>query len=239
MIKRILTTLLVGVLLSSMLAAQSSPEQSQGKREKKKRISKRQMKADAEAALKHQLDSLAQVVATLKAGNQAGKPAKTDSAKFYTDTIINWLPIEKGVKLQTQEHKKILVYVYAKWCKWCKLTEDSVFKHKEIAHYINQNYIPVSLHCEDREPHFFKGMQFNYQPDVKRNIHELSLYLLNNKQTYPGFVILDTDGNILDTETGYMDPAYLEMYLNYYATNAYLKMDIKSFDQEFGGKIKY
>ncbi|MFN8308599.1 MAG: thioredoxin family protein [Chitinophagales bacterium] len=228
--KVVLAALLIMVLPFAILAGDSSRKKS-----KKKKKSKTEQLA-AEKEMQHRLDSLSKVVEQLQ------KPVSTGTSpaeEAYADTVIQWNTIEKGMKLQTQNHKKVLVYVHAKWCKWCKLSDDSVFTNKEIAHYINQQYNPVFLNCEDPQPLFFKGQQFNFLSDPKKNVNELALYFLNNKQTYPGYVIIDSDGSILNSETGYMEPAYMEMYLNYYATNAYVNSDIEHFDKSFKGKIKY
>lgn len=75
--------------------------------------------------------------------------AQIDSSLLYTDTTIKWMTIEEGIARQQKTNAKLLIYVYASWCRWCKAL-DTVFANKEIAHYLNQQFIPVKFNAETK-----------------------------------------------------------------------------------------
>jgi thioredoxin-related protein len=161
-----------------------------------------------------------------------------DTTEIDSDTIVNWYSIESAMELQKATGKKIFIEVYATWCKWCRAMDDSVFRHKEIAHYLNQNYIAVKFNCESRLSVFFKGKEYRYLSGKNEHVHELALYLNNNKQSYPSFAILNVDGNMLSMKQGYLDLIAFENYLNFYGSNAYIEVPYQEFEARFAGRIR-
>jgi len=160
-----------------------------------------------------------------------------DSFFLYTDTTIQWLTIEEGLARQQKTNAKLLVYVYAQWCKWCKAM-DTVFAHKEIAHYINQQFIPVKFNAETKTAVSYRGQTYRFLPDMKDFVHELTLTLLNGKQSYPGFVVINENTFKVDVSNGFMDAIRFENYLNYYGSNAYKHSSYDVFNHDFHGRVK-
>ena len=74
--------------------------------------------------------------------------ARFDSSIYYTDTIIKWMSFEEAVAAQKKNPKKICMDIYATWCRWCKLSDSVLFKNREIAHFMNQNYYAVRFNAE-------------------------------------------------------------------------------------------
>lgn len=151
-----------------------------------------------------------------------------------TDTTVRWLSIEQALTLQQKAPKKIFIEVYASWCKWCKAME-AVYKHPAIASYLNAEFYPVRLNCESREEIIFKNEKFKLKYTDNGPVHELALYLLNNKETYPGHVIFNEELNLITTRTGYMDTILTENVLYYYGTNAFKELSFTEFEQQFNG----
>lgn len=162
-----------------------------------------------------------------------------DSSVFYTDTVIKWMTIEEAEKAQILSPKKIFVCIYANWCKWCRVQDSLGYKNREIAHFINQHYYPVRFNAETRTPVTFKGMQYFFEKDETIFAHQLTTYLLNGRLSYPGSVFIDEQMKVISSKNGYLEPAYFESMLNYYAHSAYKKMSFYDFDFEFEGKIKH
>ncbi len=163
--------------------------------------------------------------------------AEIDSSIYYTDTIIHWLSIEEAMLLQKKEPKKIFMNVYVNWCRWCRQMKDSVFTNREIAHYINQHFYPVRFNAEQKETAQFKGRDYKFINEGDYHVHELSLFLLNYRQSYPGFVVFNEEGNVIHIRTSTMDVYLTESLLNYYGSNAYQSTSFPKFEEEFSGKI--
>ena len=137
-----------------------------------------------------------------------------DSSQFYTDTVIKWMTIEEAESAQRKNPKKILVNVYAKWCRWCKVEDSASYKNREIAHYINQTFYAVKYNAESKAPVEFKGVRFGFIDDENIYVNEFTRYLLNGKLSYPGTVFINEQGNLISSKNGYMDAYYLEAVLH-------------------------
>ncbi|MFN8288197.1 MAG: DUF255 domain-containing protein [Chitinophagales bacterium] len=155
----------------------------------------------------------------------------------YTDTVIQWMSIEEAMARQKLQPRKIFIEVYASWCGWCKKSE-SVFANAEIAHYINQNYYPVKFNCETKTPVVFKGRSYPFINEGNFHVNEFALFLLNYKQSYPGFVFLNEEANVVGMRNGFIDEIMLENLANYYGSNAYREMPFNEFEDTFVGKVK-
>ncbi|HRG89202.1 MAG TPA: DUF255 domain-containing protein, partial [Chitinophagales bacterium] len=46
---------------------------------------------------------------------------------------IKWMTIEEAEAAQKTNPKKILLHVYARWCRWCKLQDSLTYHNPEIA----------------------------------------------------------------------------------------------------------
>ena len=160
-----------------------------------------------------------------------------DSSIYYKDTVIQWMTIEQALAAQKKNPKKIYVNIYANWCKWCKMSDQLVFRNREIAHYTNQHFYPVKFNCEHKEPLYFKDRKYTFINEEHLYVHEFSLFLLNRMQSYPGTVIINEDGNVVTVKTGYMTPGYTEDFLNFYGSDSYKTMSFSDFQDDFFGKV--
>ena len=163
--------------------------------------------------------------------------ARIDSSLYYIDAIIKWLTIEEGMTRQQKTKAILVVYVYASWCRWCEAM-DSVFANKEIAHYLNQQFIPIKFNAETKTAINYRGKVYKFLLSMDDFVHELTLLLLNNKQSYPGFVVFDETGKTVDVENGYMDAIRFENYLNYHDSNVYKYSSFDDFYYDFQGSVK-
>ena len=176
------------------------------------------------------------VVSDAQSKAPAAKP-RVDSSLLYTDTVIKWMTIEEAEAAQSKNPKKILVNVYAKWCRWCKVEDSASYRNREIAHYINQTFYPVKYNAESKAPVEFKGVRFGFIDDENIYVNEFTRYLLNGKLSYPGTVFINEQGNLIASKNGYMDAYYLEAVLHYYGSGAYRKMSYADFEADFEGKV--
>ena len=161
--------------------------------------------------------------------------SNAEPAHSYRDTVIKWMTIEEAELAQKKNPKKILVSVYATWCRWCKLEDSASFRHKEIAHYINQNFYPVKFNAESKAPLVFKGVRYNFINEENRYVHEFAQYVLKGKLSYPGIAFINETGYLIDAMNGYMDAYYMEAVLNYYGSSAYKTMKYREYECVFEG----
>jgi thioredoxin-related protein len=172
------------------------------------------------------------------AGGDATSAPKNDSLITANYSSIKWMTLEQAQEAQKKNPKKILMNIYATWCRWCKLEDSLAFRNVEIANYINDNFYAVKFNAETKGTVTFKGKPFSFIKDENYFVNELTPYLLNGKMSYPGLVIFDESANVVSVRNGYIEPVYLELVLNYYASNSYKEMKLEEFDDEFIGKIQ-
>ncbi len=168
----------------------------------------------------------------------AATASSNTAVPIHNNTQIKWMTIEQAEAAQKVKPKKILVSVYATWCRWCRLEDSLTFRNTEIANYINDNFYPVRFNAETREAVNYKGVKYIFNNDQSKWVHGFATYLLNGKMSYPGIAYLDEKGNLISASNGYMDAYYLEAVLNYYGTNAYKGMTYRDFEADFEGKIE-
>ena len=105
------------------------------------------------------------LVSTLSFGDEKGIFSKE----------INWYSWEEGLKLAKSSKKLILLDIYADWCHWCNVMENTTYRNKEVIKLINKYYIPIRVNSE-------------LYPEIN---------LKYNQGGLPSTVILDWNGNII------------------------------------------
>ncbi|MBP6730984.1 MAG: DUF255 domain-containing protein [Chitinophagales bacterium] len=158
-------------------------------------------------------------------------------AAFNNDTIIKWMTIEQAEAAQKVNPKKVLVCVYATWCRWCRLEDSLTLKNAEIARYINANFYPVRFNAECRTTVTYKGVKYAFISDQNKWVNEFTNYCLNGKLSYPALAFFDEAGRLVNARNGYMDAYSLEPLLSYYGTNSYKQIGYKEYESDFEGKI--
>ncbi len=88
---------------------------------------------------------------------------------------IRWYSFEEGLKLAKEQKKLVLLDIYAKWCHWCNVMENTTYRNKAVIKIIKKYYIPVRVDADQR-------------PDINKKYNQGGL---------PSTVILTPDGEIV------------------------------------------
>ena len=86
--------------------------------------------------------------------------------------------------LAKQEGKALFIDVYASWCAPCKMMENEVFSDSLVGQYMDEYFVSIRVDAEAGTPAVVR------QYDVK---------------AYPTLIILDSEGNLLSMQEGFMD----------------------------------
>ncbi|MBL7925852.1 MAG: DUF255 domain-containing protein [Bacteroidia bacterium] len=138
----------------------------------------------------------------------------------HTGQKIKWLTFEQAIAANEKAPKKIFIDIYTDWCGWCKKMDASTFMNDEVANYMNTYYYAVKYNAESKDTVVYKGHNFVYVPERKANA--LALSLLNEKMSYPTFVVMDEKVQLLSPIPGYQTPEQLMPILKYFGSNIYL-----------------
>ena len=138
---------------------------------------------------------------------------------------INWMSFEEAVKLNETNPKKIFIDVYTDWCGWCKKMDQTTFADKDVVTYMNENFYAVKFDAEQTGPIEFNGYTFvNKTPNgARKGTHELAQALLQGKMSYPSYVFMSENNQLITTVPGYVE-AYNFLYiLKYIGSDAFKK----------------
>lgn len=149
---------------------------------------------------------------------------------------INWMSFEEAVQAGEKNPKKIFIDVYTNWCGWCKRMDATTFKDSSVVRYMNSNYYAVKLNAETRDTIRFRDKVFTYKAEYKSN--ELAASLLNGQMSYPSFVFLDENFNMLSPLPGYQTVPQLQEVMQYFGENIYRSRSWEDYHQSAGAVQK-
>ncbi len=150
----------------------------------------------------------------------------------FSQAEVNWTTIDKAVDATKTTNKKfILVDLYTDWCGWCKKMDENTLTDPGIVASLNENFTAVKFNAEIPEPVVFNGKTYSFTKTGSRGANQLALDLgtVGGKLGYPTLVVLDANGNKLQTFPGYKDVETLNTILNYFKTGVYKTMDFQQF----------
>lgn len=145
------------------------------------------------------------------------------NAQTTTNNKINWMSFEEAVKLNETKPKKIFIDVFTDWCGWCTKMDQTTFVDKDVVAYMNENFYAVKFNAEQTEPIEFSGYTFtNKSPNgARKGTHELAQALLQGKMSYPSYVFMSENNQLITVVPGYIE-AYNFLYiLKYIGSDAF------------------
>tara|TARA_R110001592_G_scaffold24627_4_gene94669 strand:- start:3327 stop:3812 length:486 start_codon:yes stop_codon:yes gene_type:complete len=122
-------------------------------------------------------------------------------------------------KLQQQNSKPIVVFIYTDWCKICHGMKKKTFKNEGIISVLNDHFYFVNLNAEDKNNITFLGKAFVYKPSgTTSGMHELAKELgsIDGKISYPTTTILNSDFEIDVQVNGYANSNKMSTVLKKY-----------------------
>jgi thioredoxin-related protein len=132
---------------------------------------------------------------------------------------FNWKSMEEARELAQQDGKKVLIYANAVWCTYCKKQEKEVFSQQNVQELTNEHFYTVWLDIESEEKLIFRGEEVS-QRDFARAMRITGT---------PTFIFLDSEGEIIAGQPGFIpEDLYLQI-LRFVGTNAYLDQSFEEF----------
>ena len=150
---------------------------------------------------------------------------------FCNAQKINWMTFEEAVKLNETAPKKIFIDVFTDWCGWCKRMDQTTFIDKDVVEYMNENYYAVKLDAEMSDTIVFAGYTFVNEGsrNGRKGTHQLAATLLQGNMSYPSYVFMNEENQLLTVAPGYMEPKDFMPILKYIGSDAYLNQTFKEY----------
>lgn len=136
---------------------------------------------------------------------------------------IQWMDFEEAVAACQQHPKMMFVDVYTDWCGWCKRMDNTTFADPEVAKYMNENFYAVKFNAERTDTVRFQGQDFVYvaRPDGRKGTHMLAAAMLQNKMSYPSYVVFNENMQLLQVIPGYQETRNFLPMIHFFGEKAY------------------
>lgn len=144
---------------------------------------------------------------------------------------IQWMDFEEAVSACTTSPKKIFVDVYTDWCGWCKRMDQTTFQDPDVVKYMNENFYAVKFDAERTDTVRFMGHDFvsGMSQFGRKATHQLAAAMLQNKLSYPSYVIFNQQQQVIQVVPGYQEAKNFLPILAFFAEDAYLTKTWKDF----------
>jgi thioredoxin-related protein len=152
---------------------------------------------------------------------------------------VKWMSFEEAVERSKKEKRKIFIDVYTDWCGWCKVMDNKTFTDPEVARLLNEKFYPVKFNAEQRADVVFNGHTFKFVESGRTGYHELAASLLNKQLSYPNFVFLSDEFQIIRLIPGYTSlpgfrkPEEFHLFLSYVGDEHYKKMKLDEYQKVY------
>ena len=147
---------------------------------------------------------------------------------------IQWMGFEEAIAASEKQPKKIFIDVYTDWCGWCKKMDKTTFVDPDVAKYMNEAFYPVKFDAESNETVHFKGVEFvKVMQSPGKGVHQLAAALLQNKLSYPSYVILDEEQRLLQVIPGYQEVKMFLPILHFFGDDAFKTTSWESFYEAY------
>ena len=153
---------------------------------------------------------------------------------------INWISFEEAVERCAEQPKMVFIDVYTDWCGWCKRMDASTFSNPVIARYMNEHFYAVKFDAERQDTVTFQGHEFYsaMRPDGRPASHQLAKALLRGKMSYPSYVIMNEQMQIIQVIGGYQEAKQFEPMIHFFGDGAYKMMSGNDFQKDFKSELE-
>lgn len=148
--------------------------------------------------------------------------APQSNIKVEPIDTIQWESIE-GISNLSGADKKILVFIYTDWCKWCKEMEGNSFNDPQVSDFVNEHFTAVKFNGEINQEIAFKNKTYRLKKEDNKLFHELTSEFNRGNVSYPSLVFLDTELNTIQAINGYRNREDLIKILKYIEGEYYKK----------------
>ena len=150
-------------------------------------------------------------------------------------SIIEWHSFADAYKMNKKKPKKLFVDVYTDWCGWCKKMDKETFMDPDIAKYMQKNFYCVKLDAETKDTIVIDTVKFvNKNPGGRGGNNQLAVELLRGKMSYPSYVFLNEQGQVLTVVPGFMTSENFAPVIHYFGEDAYKNVKWEEYRNSYG-----
>lgn len=137
----------------------------------------------------------------------------------FAQKKIIWHTMQKAQQLAKKNNKKVIVFAGASWCVYCQKMDREVLPQESVIDSLNAYFYGVRVDVDSNAPMIFNGKQ----------IAQNRFARMQNVRATPTFIFLDSTGNILGTQPGFIPTDTFSRLLGYIGSNAFKHMEFGTY----------
>jgi len=148
---------------------------------------------------------------------------------------VKWLSLAEALEKNKTAPKKIFLDININWRNACTIMSMSTYSEPKVYELLNKYFYPVQLAADTKDE--LRVFDTVYVNDGKYgSYHQLPVALLQGKMKFPAILIFNEQSKLISTNNAYFTPEEMEIFLSFYAENAFKKSDFKKFKTDFISK---
>lgn len=140
---------------------------------------------------------------------------------------IEWMSLEEAQNQASETGKKVFIYAEAEWCGYCKKMNKQVFPQQSVQDSLMKYFHPVRVDIESDKKLVFNDEEFTQQ-------------MLSRKfrvSGTPTMIFIDSDGETLGTQPGFIEAKVFDKLLAYVGSNLFDELDFKEYLGQHGVSV--
>jgi len=129
--------------------------------------------------------------------------AMKGTAPIEIENAPDWMTLAAAQEEARKTEKLILVDVYEVGCKYCRAMEREVYPDSTVRAVLDAGYIPAKVDGNSEELISFNGEEIT----SRQWAQNYGVFV------FPGTLIIDAEGNLLKSRTGFMNVDELRQFL--------------------------
>ncbi|MFP8489429.1 thioredoxin family protein [Gracilimonas sp. Q87] len=151
--------------------------------------------------------------------------AQTDNSQsedMSAREMFDWVAFDEAKEKAKEDNKKILVYVNARWCGYCKKMENEVFAEESIQELTSEYFYPVWLDLDVEDEYLtFAGTKLSHRDFAQK----LGAY------STPTFIFFEANEDIIAGQPGFLPEDIYSTILRFVGTGAYQDQSFTEFNE--------
>jgi len=136
---------------------------------------------------------------------------------------IDWVDLELAQKHAKAENKKVLLFMEAEWCGYCKKMYREVFPKQSVQDSLHKYFYPVRIDLESKEQVVFNGSKISQQ-DLGRQFRVTGT---------PTLIFLESDGSVMGTQPGFIPAKIFDKLMAFVGSEEFQDMGFKEYLAKF------
>lgn len=149
-----------------------------------------------------------------------GLPDSAHTANAQTGP--NWLSLDEGQVLASNDKKVLFIFVEAEWCAFCKQMKKEVFPDNDVSSLLERRFATVSIDLDSKHAIVFNGKDYT----------ERSFAQAMDVIATPTMIFADEAGQILGETSGFYDEDRFLLLLSYLDSEQFQEMSFEEFENQ-------